>query len=120
MPRKPPIDSTAYGTLSLRVTIRSSIVPTLSFASFITEGERSRDHLAAFSGCLHADAFSGYEALYRAQGSKPPRITHAACWAHARRKLFEVFETTKSTIAEEGLQRIGELYAIEDEINGQG
>ena len=82
------------------------------------KGERPRDHLAPFTGCLHADAFSGYEALYRAHGSKPAQITHAACWAHARRKLFEVFETTKSPIAEDGLRRIGELYAIEGEING--
>ena len=45
-------------------------------------------------------------------------IIPVACWAHARRKLFEVFEATKSPIAEEGLRRIQELYAIEAEING--
>ena len=39
--------------------------------------------------------------------------------AHARRKLFEVFQATKSPIAEEALQRIAALYAIEAEINGQ-
>ena len=39
--------------------------------------------------------------------------------AHARRKLFDEFERTKSPIAEEALQRIGQLYAIEVEINGQ-
>ena len=39
--------------------------------------------------------------------------------AHARRRLFEVYEATKSPIAEEGLRRIGELYAIEATINGQ-
>ena len=35
------------------------------------------------------------------------------------RRLFEVYEATKSPIAEEGLRRIGELYAIEAEINGR-
>jgi hypothetical protein len=39
--------------------------------------------------------------------------------AHARRKLFEVFETTKSPIAEEALRRIQELYAIEADIKGR-
>lgn len=83
------------------------------------KGERPRGHLEGFSGYLHADAFAGYEALYRADGQKPPRITHVACMAHARRKLFEVFETTKSPIAEEGLRRIQELYAIEADIKGR-
>jgi transposase len=49
----------------------------------------------------------------------PQRITHVACMAHARRRLFEVYEATKSPIAAEGLKRIGELYAIEAAINGQ-
>ena len=43
---------------------------------------------------------------------------HAACIAHARRKLFDEFERTKSPIAEEALRRIGELYKIEAEISG--
>ena len=71
---------------------------------------------------IQADAFSGYEALTRLSGrpgANVPRITHAACMAHARRKLFDEFERTKSPIAEEALRRIGELYAIEAEINGQ-
>jgi len=83
------------------------------------KGERPRLHLEGFSGYLHADAFAGYEALYRPQGNKPPRITHVACMAHARRKLFEVFEKTGSPIAEEGLRRIQELYAIEAGIKGK-
>lgn len=63
------------------------------------KGERPRDHLASFRGVIQADAFSGYEALYRQPG--PPdanvaRIMYAACWSHARRKLFYEFERTKS------------------------
>lgn len=83
------------------------------------KGERPRGHLDGFSGYLHADAFAGYEALYRSNGKSPPRITHVACMAHARRKLFEVFDTTKSSIAAEALQRIQELYAIEADIKGR-
>jgi transposase len=83
------------------------------------KGERPRSHLEGFSGHLHADAFAGYLALYRSDGRGPPRITHVACMAHARRKLFEVFKTSKSPIAEEALRRIQELYAIEAEIKGR-
>ena len=67
------------------------------------KGERPREHLAGFSGVMHADAFAGYDALYRSTPGQPPPILHAACWAHARRKLFEVHESTKSPIAEEAL-----------------
>jgi hypothetical protein len=86
-------------------------------------GERPRDHLTRFRGVIQADAFSGYEALVRSaverSGRGPPRLIHAACWAHARRKFYDVFEATKSPIAEQALQRIGELYAIEAEITDQ-
>ena len=81
------------------------------------KGERPRGHLEGFRGYLHTDAFAGYGALYRANGNQPPRITHVACMAHARRKIFEVFDATKSPIAEEALRRIQELYVIEAEIN---
>ena len=83
------------------------------------KGERPREHLAGFSGVMHADAFAGYDALYRSTPGQSPRIQHAACWAHARRKLFEVHESTKSPIAEEALRRIQALYLIEADITGQ-
>ncbi|MGA8756270.1 MAG: IS66 family transposase [Stellaceae bacterium] len=88
-------------------------------------GERPRDHLARFRGVIQADAFSGYHALTRPAsvsdrvGRGPPPLIHAACWAHARCKFYDVFESTKSPIAEEALKRIGELYKIEAEVTGQ-
>jgi transposase len=82
--------------------------------------ERPREHLARFRGVIQADAYSGYEALARSAASRgPPALTHAACWAHARRKFYDVLEATRSPIAEQALQRIGELYLIEAEITGQ-
>ena len=83
------------------------------------KGERPREHLAGFNGVMHADAFTGYDALYRSTPGQPSRIQHAACWAHARRKLFEVHESTKSPIAEEALRRIQALYQIEADITGR-
>ena len=83
------------------------------------DGERPRTHLAGFSGFLHADAYAGYGALYRSSGQLAPRVTHVACFAHARRKFFEVWEATKSPIAEEAVRRIAKLYEVEAEIAGQ-
>lgn len=88
-------------------------------------GGRPRDHLARFRGVIQADAFSGYHALTQPAsvsdrvGRGPPPLIHAACWAHARRKFYDVFESTKLPIAEEALKRIGELYKIEAGITGQ-
>lgn len=87
-------------------------------------GERPRDHLTLFRGVIQADAFSGYQALTRPASvsdrvGRGPPLVHAACWAHARRKFYDVFEATKSPIAEEALKQIGELYKIEAEITGQ-
>ena len=47
------------------------------------------------------------------------RIVEAACWAHARRKFYDIYAANSSPIAAEALQRIGALYAIEREIRGR-
>lgn len=78
------------------------------------KAERPRAHLRCFAGILQADAYSGFTPLY-ADG----RIVEAACWAHARRKYYDVYVMDRSANAAEALQRIGELYAIEREIRGQ-
>lgn len=81
-------------------------------------GAHPQKHLAAYSGLLQADAYSGYNALY-AEGRTPGRIFEAACWAHGRRKFFELAELQKAPVAIEAVRRIDELFAIEREINGQ-
>ena len=83
------------------------------------KGERPREHLEDFEGWMHADGYTGYDALTQPRGNRPPQVIHVACMAHVRRKLFEVFEATRSPIAEAALQRIAALYAIEAEINGK-
>lgn len=68
------------------------------------------------------DHVDGYEKLTRSVGPPSlgaPSIAHAACWAHARRYLYDEFEKTKSPIAAEALRRIGHLYEIEAEITGK-
>jgi len=76
--------------------------------------ERPVAHLARFRGVVQVDGYPGFERL-RDGGD----IELAACWAHARRKLYEVHEATGSPVAAEALKRIAELYAIEATIRGQ-
>ena len=78
------------------------------------KGMRPAAHLSGFSGFLQADAYAGYDRLY--EGG---RIVEVGCWAHARRKLFDVYEATGSPIAEAALAWIKRLYAIEAHIRGQ-
>src|SRR5690606_786157 len=76
-------------------------------------GERPEAHLARFKGVLQVDGYAGYERL-TAKGD----IRLAACWAHVRRKFYEIAEATKAPIALEALNRIGELYAVEAAVRG--
>ena len=71
-------------------------------------------HMASFTGFLQADGYAGFEGLYNPARSKPGPITEVACWAHCRRKFYDVWESTRSPIAKEALDRIAAIYAIED------
>jgi transposase len=77
-------------------------------------GERPASHLSQFIGIVQVDGYPGFERL-----GAGGQIQLAACWAHARRKFYEVHQATGSPIAAEALRRIAELYAIEPTIRGQ-
>jgi transposase len=77
-------------------------------------GKHPHQHLAAFNGTLQADAYAGFNRLYDSGG-----IKEAACWAHVRRKFFDIQQAHASPLAGEALKRIGELYAVESEIRGR-
>jgi transposase len=77
------------------------------------KGEHCRSHLAWFAGHLHADGYAGFGELYAEKDGKPARITEVACWAHVRRKFFDVHKAHGSPIAKEALGRIGQLFDIE-------
>src|SRR4051794_4523289 len=81
-------------------------------------GEHPERHLAGFVGILQADAYAGFDRLYDPE-REPGPILEAACWAHARRKLFEIAAVSRAPIAAEAVRRIDELFAIEREINGR-
>jgi hypothetical protein len=81
-------------------------------------GENAEQILQGFDGTLQIDGYQGYNRLTRPsrKGGGPIRVAY--CWAHARRKLKEVFDRDGSEIAAEGLRRIAEIYAVEAEIRG--
>jgi transposase len=80
-------------------------------------GEHPERHLASYAGLMQADAYAGFNRLYVAS-RKPGPIVEAACWAHGRRKFFDLARLNKAPIAIEAVERIDALFAIEREING--
>jgi transposase len=84
------------------------------FASPDRKGAHPLVHLARFSGILQADGYAGFNGLYESG-----RIVEAACWAHVRRKFFDVHAATNSAVAREALERIGTLYDVERDIRGK-
>jgi transposase len=94
-------------------------------------GEHPAAHLASWSGILQADAYGGYGDLY-VTNRQPAPILEASCWAHSRRKVFELADIEAAArrkargekpnlvypLALGALQRIDALFDIEREING--
>jgi transposase len=84
-------------------------------------------HLAGYCGILQADAYAGFNTLYKSE-RQGGAITEAGCWAHARRKLFELADiasqarnpkpTTISPIAFAAVQKFDAIFALERSING--
>jgi transposase len=77
-------------------------------------GEHPGQHLRTFRGALQADAYAGFNQLYQ-----DGRIQEVACWAHVRRKFYDLEQAHASPLAREALERIAALYVIEDEIRGR-
>jgi transposase len=84
------------------------------FYSADRKAERPASHLEGFRGVLQVDGYVGFERL-----TVGGNIVLAACWAHTRRKFYDLHEATGSPIAAEALRRIGALYAIEKTIKGR-
>src|SRR5580658_7675232 len=93
----------------------SEAAPAVWFAySPDRKGEHPAKHLDHYKGILQADGYAGFNQLYE-KGA----IVEAACWAHVRRKFHDLYQAHRSPIAREALERIGQLYGIEQEIRGR-
>lgn len=78
------------------------------------KAERPSAHLERFRGVLQVDGYAGYRAL-----ADRGQVTLAFCWAHVRRRFYEIAQGGDAPIASEALARIAALYAIEAELRGQ-
>ena len=78
------------------------------------KAERPIAHLAGFTGILQVDGYGGYRVLAEKSG-----VTLAFCWAHVRRRFYELAAAGPAPIASEALRRIAELYRIEDDVQGR-
>lgn len=100
----------------------------LYYASRDRRQEHPERHLKTFTGILQADAYGGYNPLFKVDRD-PGSLTQALCWAHARRKFFVLADIAAnakrgrnaapiSPMALEAIKRIDGLFDIEREING--
>ena len=101
----------------------------LFYFSSDREKTHPNTHLAGWHGTLQADAYGGYNDLYRAD-RRPVEVISALCWSHARRKFFELADIAGnvrkgkpaheiSPVALEAVARIDALFDIERGINGK-
>ena len=92
-----------------------SAMPPLAWYRFTPDrtGAHPQKELAEFTGHLQADAYAGYDKLYQSG-----RVTEVACWAHFRRKIFDIHKPRPTTLTTDILERIAALYAIEAEVRG--
>jgi transposase len=83
------------------------------------KGERPASHLKNFTGVFHADAYGGYDQIYKLDENDEAKILESACWAHTRRKFYEItVNSDHANIAFTTLDQISEIYKIEEEIKG--
>ncbi|HEY5308736.1 MAG TPA: IS66 family transposase, partial [Casimicrobiaceae bacterium] len=104
------------GCTAATIDLRGSTEAPAAFYRYTPtrEGAHPRAHLKDFQGALQADGFSGFDGLYI-----DGRVREAACWAHARRKFYDLHADTRSPLAEQALTQIQGLYAIEAEVRGK-
>jgi transposase len=81
-----------------RPSVRRGAAPAAAFFYSPDRGGVHPDaHLATYAGLMQADAYAGFNRLYAAGRQLGP-ITEATCWAHARRKFFDVARLNKAPI----------------------
>ena len=92
-------------------------------------GSHPVEHLRGFAGLLQADAYAGFNPLY-APRRVPGPVSECLCWAHGRRRFYELADIAASTrrgkgaapispLALEAVKRIDALFDIEREMNGE-
>jgi len=78
------------------------------------KGEHPQRHLASYRGAIHADGYAGFNRLF-----ETGRRIEVACWAHVRRKFYEIHQAQASPVAATALDYIRQLYRVESAIRGK-
>ncbi len=103
--------------------------PPAAFYAFSRDrkGEHPERHFEGYAGILQADAYSGFNALYKVE-RRPEPITEAACWSHARRKFFVLADVTSKArsrkpvivapLALDAVRRFDAIFEAERSLNG--
>jgi len=78
------------------------------------KGEHPANHLAGYTGTVHADGFAGFNGLFGVG-----KADEQACMVHVRRKFVDEVERTGSPIAQQAIKQIAQLYAVETEARGK-
>ena len=93
----------------LWVYVRGGPGPPLTVFDFSKDRSKKRPlkFLDGYEGYVHADAYSGYDELFR-----KPDVIEVGCWAHARRK-FDEATSSRPKEATEIMARIARLYQVE-------
>ena len=73
--------------------------------------------LAGYCGIVQCDGYAAYKQLVDGRRDGGPAL--AFCWAHWRRRFYEIAKSGPAPIAQEALARIAALYAIEKRIRGR-
>ena len=89
--------------------VRGGPGPPLTVFDFSRDRSKKRplNFLGDYQGYIHADAYSGYDELFRKDG-----VIEVGCWVHARRK-FDEAASSRPQEATEIMARIAGLYKLE-------
>ena len=74
--------------------------------------------LETYRGIVQCDGYAAYKSIAD-DARAGDAIMLAFCWAHLRRKFFDIAKGGSAPIASEALERIAALYAIEKTLRGR-
>jgi transposase len=81
-------------------------------------GQCVRRHLEGYGGILQVDGYAAYNQLVRKDGGNDgPRL--AGCWAHSRRRFYELHAAGDSQVATATVERMTDLWKLEARVRGQ-
>lgn len=94
-----------------------------SMVAYRFEDSRGGDcvarHMRGFAGILQVDGYSAYAQFAKAKAGTNETVTLAGCWAHRRRRFYELHINGTSRVATQSVTVMAGLWKVEDEIRGQ-